>query len=147
MEECEALCTRLVIMVDGTFRCLGSPRHLKKKFGSGHTLKIRALDKGDVSDVVELKEYIDAAFPKGKLIEENLVELTYDVSDVTWGNVFRSMEQIKSVYNVEYYSVSEATLEQVFLTVSSKSSKRKAIREALKSFAIYNKARRSTAAQ
>ena len=35
MEECEALCTRLAIMVDGRFKCLGSPQHLKAKFGTG----------------------------------------------------------------------------------------------------------------
>lgn len=29
MEECEALCTRLAIMVNGRFRCLGSAQHLK----------------------------------------------------------------------------------------------------------------------
>lgn len=29
MEECEALCTRLAIMVNGWFCCLGSPQHLK----------------------------------------------------------------------------------------------------------------------
>ena len=31
MEECEALCNRLVIMVNGAFRCLGSIQHLKTK--------------------------------------------------------------------------------------------------------------------
>ena len=38
MEECEALCTRLAIMVNGQFKCLGSPQHLKNKFGEGFTL-------------------------------------------------------------------------------------------------------------
>lgn len=31
MEECEALCTRLAIMVKGTFQCLGTIQHLKYK--------------------------------------------------------------------------------------------------------------------
>jgi ATP-binding cassette subfamily A (ABC1) protein 3 len=35
MEECEALCTRLAIMVNGKFKCLGSIQHLKSKFGAG----------------------------------------------------------------------------------------------------------------
>ena len=29
MEECEALCDRLAIMVQGTFQCLGGPQHIK----------------------------------------------------------------------------------------------------------------------
>lgn len=32
MEECEALCGRLAIMVNGRFRCLGSIQHLKNKY-------------------------------------------------------------------------------------------------------------------
>jgi ABC-type multidrug transport system ATPase subunit len=32
MEECEALCTRLAIMVNGQFKCLGSIQHLKNKY-------------------------------------------------------------------------------------------------------------------
>lgn len=31
MEECEALCTRLAIMVNGQFKCLGSTQHLKSR--------------------------------------------------------------------------------------------------------------------
>lgn len=44
MEECEALCTRIAIMVNGQFKCLGSSQHLKNKFGQGYTLiaKVRA---------------------------------------------------------------------------------------------------------
>lgn len=44
MEECEALCTRIAIMVNGQFKCLGSSQHLKSKFGQGYTLiaKVRA---------------------------------------------------------------------------------------------------------
>ncbi|CAI8011243.1 Phospholipid-transporting ATPase ABCA1 [Geodia barretti] len=41
MEECEALCTRLTIMVNGEFKCLGSIQHLKSKFGSGYTLQAK----------------------------------------------------------------------------------------------------------
>lgn len=32
MEECEALCGRLAIMVKGQFRCLGSLQHIKNRF-------------------------------------------------------------------------------------------------------------------
>ena len=31
MEECQVLCTRLAIMVNGTLKCLGSPQHLKNR--------------------------------------------------------------------------------------------------------------------
>ena len=41
MDECEALCTRLAIMVNGEFKCLGSRQHLKTKFGEGYTLIVK----------------------------------------------------------------------------------------------------------
>jgi len=31
MEECQVLCTRLAIMVNGTLRCIGSAQHLKNR--------------------------------------------------------------------------------------------------------------------
>jgi ABC-type multidrug transport system ATPase subunit len=31
MEECEALCGRIAIMVNGEFQCMGTPQHLKNK--------------------------------------------------------------------------------------------------------------------
>jgi ATP-binding cassette subfamily A (ABC1) protein 1 len=41
MEECEALCTRLGIMVGGRMRCLGGPQHLKNKFGKGLQMEVK----------------------------------------------------------------------------------------------------------
>lgn len=45
MEECETLCTDLTIMVNGEFKCLGSPQKLKRKFINGIilTVKIEAI--------------------------------------------------------------------------------------------------------
>ena len=41
MEECEALCTRLVIMVNGQLKCIGSIQHLKSRYGRGYTLMMK----------------------------------------------------------------------------------------------------------
>lgn len=41
MEECEELCTRLVIMVNGKFKCIGSIQELKSNYGKGYTLVIK----------------------------------------------------------------------------------------------------------
>lgn len=41
MEEAEALCERIGIMVDGRFRCLGSSVHIKNKFGKGYEFDIK----------------------------------------------------------------------------------------------------------
>ena len=41
MEEAEALCQRIGIMVKGQLRALGTKQHLKAKFGSGYELCIK----------------------------------------------------------------------------------------------------------
>jgi ABC-type multidrug transport system ATPase subunit len=82
MEECEALCTRLAIMVNGRFKCLGSTQHLKNKFAKGYTLNVKikktptSLVNGSVSnshsilskdvdsyDLQPIKEFIVQSFP------------------------------------------------------------------------------------
>uniref|UniRef100_A0A8C2B1P3 Cholesterol transporter ABCA5 n=1 Tax=Cyprinus carpio TaxID=7962 RepID=A0A8C2B1P3_CYPCA len=40
MEEAEAVCDRVAIMVSGQLRCIGSIQHLKGKFGRGYSLEI-----------------------------------------------------------------------------------------------------------
>ena len=45
MEECEALCSRVGIMVMGKFRCLGSVQHLKAKFCSDYKIEVRCSGK------------------------------------------------------------------------------------------------------
>jgi ATP-binding cassette subfamily A (ABC1) protein 3 len=66
MEECEALCTRLAIMVGGEFKCLGSTQHLKNKFSKGFILSIKA-GKSETMErcdhIIEIKEFVNRTFP------------------------------------------------------------------------------------
>ena len=41
MEECEALCSRLGIMVSGVFGCMGTHAEIKKAYGSGRQLQLK----------------------------------------------------------------------------------------------------------
>jgi ATP-binding cassette, subfamily A (ABC1), member 3 len=61
MEECEALCTRLAIMVNGEFKCLGSTQHLKNKFGEGFVLTMklkRSSSENESEDMIEEKNAV-----------------------------------------------------------------------------------------
>ena len=76
MEECEALCTRLAIMVNGQVKCLGSTQHLKSRFGRGYTLlaKVGSPNPDVQPDLYPLKQFIERTFPgKSNLI----IELTH----------------------------------------------------------------------
>ena len=41
MEEVEALCTRVAVVVSGRMRCIGSNQHLKTRFGKGYCLEVK----------------------------------------------------------------------------------------------------------
>jgi len=41
MEEAEALCTKMGVMVKGRFKCFGSSQHIKDKFGTGYEIEIK----------------------------------------------------------------------------------------------------------
>ena len=41
MEECEALCSRVAIMVGGRLRCVGAVQHLKARHGEGFMIEAR----------------------------------------------------------------------------------------------------------
>ena len=79
MEECEALCTRMAIMVNGKYRCLGSTQHLKNKFGAGYTLVARVSYPADGSmpDVAAVQRFTEENFPGAVLkdIHQNLVQV------------------------------------------------------------------------
>ncbi|CAF1351988.1 unnamed protein product, partial [Didymodactylos carnosus] len=48
MEECEALCTRIGIVIDGQFRCIGELNYLRNKFSNyfhkGYTVQVNVKD-------------------------------------------------------------------------------------------------------
>lgn len=44
MEECQALCNRVGILVSGRLQCLGSTQHLKSKFGQGYSVDVRLME-------------------------------------------------------------------------------------------------------
>uniref|UniRef100_A0A2K6AIV2 ABC transporter domain-containing protein n=1 Tax=Mandrillus leucophaeus TaxID=9568 RepID=A0A2K6AIV2_MANLE len=118
MEECDALCTSLAIMVQGKFMCLGSPQHLKNKFGNIYILKVKVKTKDKLED---FKRFVTTTFPGSVLKHENQGILNYYIpsKDNRWGKVFGILEQAKEQFDLEDYSVSQITLEQVFLTFAN----------------------------
>ncbi|CAD7687011.1 unnamed protein product [Nyctereutes procyonoides] len=115
MEECEALCTRLAIMVNGSLRCLGSPQHLKNRFGDGYTVRIWLCQEthahGAISDCLKLH------FPGIQFKGQHLNLLEYHLPK-QWeclADLFRVLENHKTFLNIKHYSISQTTLEQVFI--------------------------------
>ncbi|XP_006892762.1 PREDICTED: ATP-binding cassette sub-family A member 3-like [Elephantulus edwardii] len=125
MEECEELCTRLAIMLKGRFACLGSPQYLKNKFGNVYNLKAKVNMDKDKSKLEEFKEFIATAFP-GNIINQDyqgIVDYYIPSEEITWEKVFGILEDAKLLFNLEDYSFSQITLEQIFLTFANMQNK------------------------
>ena len=118
MEECDALCTKIVIMVNGQFVCCGSSQHLKSKFGDGYTLICNMKNTGNGQDSsMQLKQYLCEKFPRTKIFDVHQGYCHFQITDknVSLGLLFGAMEKAKKQFNVEDYHIHQATLEQIFL--------------------------------
>uniref|UniRef100_A0A8C1F963 P-type phospholipid transporter n=1 Tax=Cyprinus carpio carpio TaxID=630221 RepID=A0A8C1F963_CYPCA len=124
MEECEALCTRLAIMVNGTFKCLGTIQHLKYKFGGGYvvTMKIKAEKAGIPPDLVPAESFMESSFPGCVQREKHYNTLQYEIVTASLARVFQLVLTNKERLNIEDYSVSQTTLDQVFVSFAKQQS-------------------------
>ncbi|KAJ8306341.1 hypothetical protein KUTeg_016886 [Tegillarca granosa] len=121
MEECEALCGRLAIMVNGRFSCIGSTQHLKNRFGDGYTVKIRV--SGEHPDLHPIEEFINNTFNDTVLKERHHNLLHYQLaSDFKLSYIFGQIEAVRKSFNIEDYCVSQTTLDQVFINFAKKQS-------------------------
>ncbi|XP_030630578.1 retinal-specific phospholipid-transporting ATPase ABCA4 [Chanos chanos] len=124
MEECEALCTRLAIMVNGTFKCLGTIQHLKYKFGDGYvvTMKIRAAKAGLAPDLSLAEAFMESSFPGCIQREKHYNTLQYEVTSSSLARIFQLVVANKEKLNIEDYTVSQTTLDQVFVNFAKQQS-------------------------
>ncbi|XP_052051225.1 ATP-binding cassette sub-family A member 17 [Apodemus sylvaticus] len=127
MEECEALCTRLAIMVQGQFKCLGSPQRLKSKFGGGYSLQAKVWRKWQRQMLEKFKAFVNLTFP-GSILEDehqNVVQYYLPGQNLSWAKVFGIMEGAKKDYMLEDYSISQLSLEDIFLSFTRPQSSTK----------------------
>ncbi|XP_075450764.1 phospholipid-transporting ATPase ABCA1 isoform X2 [Ascaphus truei] len=122
MEECEALCTRMAIMVNGRFRCLGSVQHLKNRFGDGYTIVVRIT--GSNPDLKPVEDFFSHAFPGSVLKEKHRGMLQYQLrsSQSSLARIFSILSKNKKRLQIEDYSVSQTTLDQVFVNFAKDQS-------------------------
>eukprot|EP00937_MAST-01D_sp_MAST-1D-sp2_P000712 g712.t1 len=84
MDEAEALCGRIGIMVNGAFVCLGSAQHLKMKYGTNYEAEFKLLpgedDDASRQRVGALRTFMKDAFPGCMMDEQHGLHLK--VSDM-----------------------------------------------------------------
>jgi ABC-type multidrug transport system ATPase subunit len=132
MDETEALCSNIGIMVNGELKCLGSLQHLKSKYGEGYTLMVKiALQESEggiqqrdqnVNNFIAFvfKEFGQESV-RTKENRDGFVNLhVNDTSTTCLSRLFSLVEANKQRFAIEFYVVTQTKLEQIFLNFASK---------------------------
>uniref|UniRef100_A0AC11BJ09 ATP binding cassette subfamily A member 9 n=1 Tax=Ovis aries TaxID=9940 RepID=A0AC11BJ09_SHEEP len=115
MAEAEAVCDRVAVMVSGSLRCVGSIQHLKSKFSRGYLLEMKLKS---LAQLEALHGEVLRIFPQAARQERFASLLVYKlpVEDVhPLSHAFFCLETVKQNFDLEGYSLSQCSLEQVFL--------------------------------
>ena len=145
MEECEALCNRVGIMVNGQLKCIGTAQHLKSRYGKGYQLDITldySVVNGDNNNDDDEKEILNiienieneliSNFGKVILIEHQGNRLSYELiknkNNLKLGEMFNILENLKKnkfKNIIQAYALSQTTLEQIFIRMAKQGQKEK----------------------
>ncbi|KAJ1969676.1 hypothetical protein H4R35_006074 [Dimargaris xerosporica] len=136
MEEAEALCDRIGIIVNGNLKCLGTPQRLKNVYGRGWKVLIKAANLPSaartiqaMTDMFAIRLMPEAAM-ECKLVQQLGVNLEFEISrgepatvdpqgaqsaPGILGPLFTLLETSKQHGETLDYSVNQTTLSQVFI--------------------------------
>jgi len=114
MEEADAVCTRISIVTEGQMRCIGNTQHLKSRFGSGYIASLVLTPESD-ADVIdrEMKRcFGDSCSPHRSSGQMR----TYTLGNLpSLAAAYRTLEACAPEWHLDRFSVSQATLQQVFV--------------------------------
>lgn len=134
MNECECLCDRVAIMVDGQFKVLGSIQYLRTKLSQGFSLVLK-LKPDNLKHMQDLKKtserihtYMRDAFSAFKTeiqlkdLHQTIIQYHIQPSvELTWSKMLLLLEKAKEELDLEDYQItSDASLESIFLSLAKK---------------------------
>eukprot|EP00164_Ancoracysta_twista_P005178 GFYU01007075.1.p1 GENE.GFYU01007075.1~~GFYU01007075.1.p1 ORF type:complete len:370 (-),score=136.61 GFYU01007075.1:270-1232(-) len=119
MEEADALCGNIGIMVNGRLVCLGSGQHLKSTYGSGYQLEL----KSDESTGDKCHQFVLNLFRGAYLTDTpygGLRSYYLPADGVNLATAFAELEGNRQELKIEDYSLGQTSLEQVFISFAKK---------------------------
>ncbi|XP_037509948.2 phospholipid-transporting ATPase ABCA3-like [Rhipicephalus sanguineus] len=136
MEECEAACDRLCIMVAGQMTCLGTMQHLRDKFGTGYTMQLVLARKAptategsgageatttEVKSNEALDKDVIALFPGVRALGAHDNVHDYHVKEkLPWSTVFEKVQELEKSYKFSHVLIQDTNLEQIFISFAEK---------------------------
>ncbi|KAG5487934.1 hypothetical protein LSCM1_08249 [Leishmania martiniquensis] len=151
LEEVEALADCVAIMVDGRLRCIGSKVHLKQKYGSGFEMVLRVQPPSALTGAsattadretrdraaeeavkARLIHFVTTTFPSSRLTEVRGKRLAFMLPrDTNLPTVFQAVQAHREALCISDYTVSQTSIEQIFLRVSAEAKEAENVRAAL----------------
>ena len=118
MEEADSLSDRIGILVNGKLAVLGTSQELKSSFGMNYTFESTLEAGEDLHDRVLaltelIKENVDGVIDDGSFDGRVRLELPQDKLDLA--KLFSELEEKRDTFKIKDYTVSQTTLEQVFI--------------------------------
>ena len=123
LDEAEYLGDRIGIMSDGHFLCSGTSSFLKSKYPCGFNINLL------INSSIFNEEYKQEFFNEIKIYEPNveikvaskgIFSINIQSNNQKIHDIFNYIEENKSKYGIEDYTVSSTTLEDVFLKINNK---------------------------
>ena len=107
-------------MVSGQLACLGTIQHLKSKFGEGYTIEIKVRSTPGDATAAAIQNVRDFLLSQAQF-QVLVREITYSTGSFQIGkgtpaDLFEILEQNRQQLNIETYTISQTTLEQIFLS-------------------------------
>ena len=107
-------------MFNGQLACLGTIQHLKSKFGKGYTIeiKIRSVPNDTTGETIQNVQRFLLSQQQYSIQTREITHSTgsFQVQQGTPADLFQLLEQNKQQLHIETYTISQTTLEQIFLS-------------------------------
>ena len=108
-------------MVNGQLACLGTIQHLKSKFGEGYMveIKVRSTPGDFIGNTIQNVQGFLLSQAQFSVEVREITHSTgsFQIRKGTPADLFQLLEQNKHQLNIETYTISQTTLEQIFLSL------------------------------
>lgn len=115
MEEAENLCDSLGIVVNGSMQCHGTPLQLRSKYGQGYNIHITPCE---CFDQASYWSFVNENFPSAQQVSSLYEDFIVKKQGFRLSEAFRIIQQKVREGLVADFSISQASLHQVFIAIA-----------------------------
>ncbi|KAH3762651.1 ABC transporter A family protein [Pelomyxa schiedti] len=118
MAEAETVCTQIGILSRGHLKCIGTPQHLKSRFGQGYKLEVLC-ESSEEATKQEAHNFV-ASIIKGEpqVLHGTTHSLVFQIPHtVRVSDMFEVLSRESKHHKIKSWSVGQSNLEEVFIAI------------------------------